>query len=1133
MNPLPPALLQRHHRRALWMRPLWVAIAGLTLGLVLIRYDVRLELQWYLLGCTAAAALLLRVGGRRTLRKTASALDAKLALNNRLEAVVELGQRADPLAEAARREVQSFLTAHPWPRPYAWIAGLIILAVLLPTNLAFLIPRSADSVAGPAKIPMKATPPPPVVAELAPAKPPPVAPQASITWVKPLGEITAPPTEEIPLEAEAKSTTGMRRLKLNVALNGETRPPFSIPGEIETGMNPVSFSLALESLEAQPDDIVTYYLQADLTRPADLAADAVWPTVVSPLQIVEIRPLRAELIAAFDSEDPANAVLLNVQQLKLEQFRLLEESFALGHGLEPRTAEPGRDPVQAAGSRQTAMAGEITKTSRSIGAAGIPAEVGELLSAAKTEMEKAAAALARGLPLEAVAPETKAAGRLTAAARIIARTIRESRDRLAAEAATREVPEALEDLPARESTLAGQLEKLAAEQQTLAGQLASQTAPPEAFETQDRVARAVAKLAADPAWPKAMAELLNSAAAAAKESAGQLNEKDALAAMEPATRAAQSLAEAVANMEARGRERAAQEFLAAQQTLNRAATDLQMATAAEQSSVARKAAERTSAVQQDLQAAARRQQQIGAADAAQNLHDLARRIAASDVKRDLQAVAQAPPQSNPADNRANAERASQKLRDLAQQAADAARGIQQNDISQEQAIAELRRAQENLNRIAGDATRPLRWLNPTSEITAEATASVPLVAQANSEQTLSRLVLQLTVNGNRRPPLPVRANVDTLAESLPITLALETLRVKDDDVVSYMMTAERMRPSTDGTPPKAELISTRVQLITIAAPEKKSDKPAEAKPPREAPGGDAGAGEEVRARPEDPMARLIAAQRELVERTFTLEQSAESPKGPAWQASVGTAEKDQRKNRESLESALEMVAFVAGNNPDAMSPTMEDSLKQLNRAKQEMTTAEAALKEKDPAAAAPPSVRALAALVKAMQSQDSPSGGPGASPGSQPPPPSGSPGDAGGQPPSNAPPPGPGAGDTATGGPPQPLGSSASNETTDLFETVVEAAQRAIPAQQQPTGGMPPPPGPGSKLKEIREYAGMLSQRIDGLIEQATAAENQRKRAQILTTANPSEAPPAYRPSVEDYFEKLARDRAVPVAPAR
>ncbi|MEO6567963.1 MAG: hypothetical protein ABIO94_04310, partial [Opitutaceae bacterium] len=230
------------------------------------------------------------------------------------------------------------------------------------------------------------------------------------------------------------------------------------------------------------------------------------------------------------------------------------------------------------------------------------------------------------------------------------------------------------------------------------------------------------------------------------------------------------------------------------------------------------------------------------------------------------------------------------------------------------------------------------------------------------------------------------------------------------------------------------------------------------------------------------------------------------------------------------------------------SPTVQDAQKELKKAKAEMSAAEAALKKKDLTAAAPPTIRALASLVKAMQSQDQSSGGPGSGPppppsgspppggaGQSPPPPSASPpgsgGPADGPPPANPPPPS-GAGDTGTGGGrPEALGPLASNETTDLFETVVEAVQRAIPAQI--AVGVPPPPGPGSRLREIREYAGMLSQRIDGLIEQANAAESQRKRAQVLTTANPSEAPPAYRPSVEDYFEKLARDRAVPVAPAR
>jgi hypothetical protein len=1156
MKPHPSAvLLHRHHRQALWMRPLWIAVTGLAIGVALIYFKVSLGWRWYLLGATAVVSLVFRAWPRRTLRTTANALDGKLALNNRLEAVVELGERADPLAEAARGEVQSYLATHPWPRPYAWITGLIILALLLPANLAFMFPTSTRTIPGPEKIPMKAPPPPVPVAELPPpSKPVPVGPEASITWVKPEADYSASPKEEISLVAEAKSKTGLRKMTLHVALNGESRPPIAVPGEFEAGVKPVTLSLALETLEVRPNDIVTYYLQAEAIRPADAPAEPVWPPVVSPLQIVEIRPFRAEQIAAFDRDDPASAVLEQVEQLKHEQFDALREAFALGNGVTPRSDPQWRDLVKSVGERQTAMGGKIAETTSSLASAGVPREAADLLATAKTEMEKATAALARSEPADAVAPGTKAASRLAATAQSVARTIRENRDRLAAQAASEPVAP-VADLPPRETTLAGQLEKLAAEQQAIAGQLASQASPPNAFETQDRVARAIASLAADPSWPKATAQLLNTAAGAAKEAAGQLNEKDDLAATEPATRAAQSLAEALANMDGRGRERATDELLAAQQMLNRAATDLQMATPGDQAGVAQKAAERTTALQQDLQNAARREQQIGSAEAAQNLNDLARRIAASNVRRDLDAVAKPPAQASPAETKASADRASQKMRDLAQQAAGAAGGMQQNEAAQEQAIADLKRAQENLNRIAGEMARPLRWVNPTSEIKADPTEKVSLLAQTNSEQPLSGLALQLTVNGNRRPPLPITPGTATGEQALPFTLALETLNVKADEVVSYMMTASRTRPGADGAP-QTETVSTPVQMITIKGAKKEPDpKPkAEPKPPQKG-----GPLEQQK----NPLEALLAMQRGLVERTYALEQSAaESRKDSAWQTSVKSAEKDQHTNLGELKSILDAISFVAGDDPDAMSPTMEDALKLLKKAETEMTAAEAAWKKQDPTDAAPPSVRAMAALVKLMESQNSSSpnanaqssgsggggggGGQGGadspqqspSPSSSNPSPEGATAQqtpAGPAPGQQAPQPGqaqPGESQNPPGsGPPSdPLGPTGSNQMTDLYETVVDAKQRSNPSA---TGGLPPPPGPGSRLKDIREYAGMLSQRIDGLIQQAEAAQNQRKRAQVLTTANPSEAPPAYRPAVEDYLEKLARDRRAPVAGAR
>jgi hypothetical protein len=54
------------------------------------------------------------------------------------------------------------------------------------------------------------------------------------------------------------------------------------------------------------------------------------------------------------------------------------------------------------------------------------------------------------------------------------------------------------------------------------------------------------------------------------------------------------------------------------------------------------------------------------------------------------------------------------------------------------------------------------------------------------------------------------------------------------------------------------------------------------------------------------------------------------------------------------------------------------------------------------------------------------------------------------------------------------------------------------------------------------------------LIGLTTTATREAKRTQVLTTGKPSEAPPAYRPAVAEYFEALAQDRPAPaVAPRR
>ena len=63
-------------------------------------------------------------------------------------------------------------------------------------------------------------------------------------------------------------------------------------------------------------------------------------------------------------------------------------------------------------------------------------------------------------------------------------------------------------------------------------------------------------------------------------------------------------------------------------------------------------------------------------------------------------------------------------------------------------------------------------------------------------------------------------------------------------------------------------------------------------------------------------------------------------------------------------------------------------------------------------------------------------------------------------------------------------------------------------------------------MRIILDYAAVLSDRVSGLVRLTAEAPREANRAQVLTTANPAEAPPAYRAAVADYFEALARDRS-------
>ncbi len=60
-----------------------------------------------------------------------------------------------------------------------------------------------------------------------------------------------------------------------------------------------------------------------------------------------------------------------------------------------------------------------------------------------------------------------------------------------------------------------------------------------------------------------------------------------------------------------------------------------------------------------------------------------------------------------------------------------------------------------------------------------------------------------------------------------------------------------------------------------------------------------------------------------------------------------------------------------------------------------------------------------------------------------------------------------------------------------------------------------------------QRFAQHIARRLDGVITLLSQAPQEKARTQVLTTGNPAEAPPAYRPAVSHYFEALSRGPAV------
>ena len=208
----------------------------------------------------------------------------------------------------------------------------------------------------------------------------------------------------------------------------------------------------------------------------------------------------------------------------------------------------------------------------------------------------------------------------------------------------------------------------------------------------------------------------------------------------------------------------------------------------------------------------------------------------------------------------------------------------------------------------------LAWKGPEKEIKATPIEDIPLTASTESPQGFRKLSLEVSVNGEARPPRPL--DPATLAEAaepgareLKMNLPLDELGAKPGDVVSYHLTGE---PA--GAPP-GTTVKSPLQSIQV-------------RPPAPGRGGNARENPDVT----EMMSRLFAlraAQVRLIDVNSLLAHLPDGKSNPAWQEENARAALDQKnlaaKSGEARDFAIEkkLPALLVTNLGAAMAPMLD------------------------------------------------------------------------------------------------------------------------------------------------------------------------------------------------------------------
>ena len=714
------SLVRTQHRATQWAPLLCLVAAGLalTLGLLWLAHPSAAPVtnwQWLRLGWlaglagTGICAVTLWRARRRTLLRSAAEMDAALATHNRLETATALHDAQDAMAKAQRAETEQFLQQSRIAPHRKWLAVSAVLVTLVAVaHLATLI-----CWARPVQVDAKAKKDSAVVAE---KKEAPAAPTASIEWRSPESETAATAIEEVPLEAVADSSAGLRNTVLEVEVNGARRLSQPLTNDLaKPGSHTLKPSIFLDQLDVKTYDIVSYHLTAQRI------AGAALPPTVSPEQFVQVKPVREDTFICAGGDQPGKCFNY-VTALKAAQLRLMKDNFTLSHAEVSHDSSEWSDQNTRVGGDQNQLAGRTGEVLELMRTNHYPDQILGLVRQSQPLMSDAGAKIVRQENQPALQPQGQALGYLTEVEKYLKNSINlasKSTQPKAADPFQR--PKNLE-VKTHPLTRAAKIDALARAQSQLAGDLASgntnsivklagedQGNPTSDVagtpgERQSKIKDHIGGFLGDPEIMADALKHLQSSDDFAGKSQERINQNDMPAASEPAADAARELSLTAAALRAGGDQMAKNKLADALLQLSAAAGNVRRApqarTDADAAAELKKTVDAIREAAQQLAAEAQRQQENGVTNAAARLGEMAKVLQGESLKQMLAQV-----QASPRDA-VQTEALAKKLDELAERAGQQGNPGSMSKQELARLVDRLQRTQANLNNLASQCSNP-------------------------------------------------------------------------------------------------------------------------------------------------------------------------------------------------------------------------------------------------------------------------------------------------------------------------------------------------------------------------------------------------------------------------------------------